>query len=191
MPLTFSASLKAARFRVHFLPQGRTTPPVPKRCRLGDTARCTSRIFRAPQLRSSRNGASAKKHLCHRPELLLRPRGAYLLFGVHFLLEASFGRLKLPSLRQNNSAKPERRTNGAFGQENYAFLGGGRISLQMSAADTYNAVCVFSLPKLFSAFQCQKLRLVLAHAEQQDRLRGKFVHMALRRGGREKSFVTT
>lgn len=49
-----------ARFRVHFLLQGRTTSLLPKRCRLGDIVRCTSRIFRASQLRSSRNRAAAK-----------------------------------------------------------------------------------------------------------------------------------
>ena len=75
---------------------------------------------------------------------------------------------------------------GVLGRKNYAFLGGR--SLQMSAADTFNAVCLFPLPEPFSfpTFQCQKLRLFLAHAAERVRLRGKFVHMALRRRRRRR-----
>ena len=80
---------------------------------------------------------------------------------------------------------------GVLGRKNYAFLGGR--SLQMSAADTFNAVCVFPLPEPFSfpTFQCQKLRLFLAHAAERVRLRGKFVHMALRRRRRRRRRVVS
>ena len=72
---------------------------------------------------------------------------------------------------------------GLFGQEKLCILGRREDLCKMSAADTYNAAArservserALFLPS-FPTFQCQKLRLVLAHAD----LRGEFVHAALR-----------
>ena len=68
----------------------------------------------------------------------------------------------------------------------------------MSAADTYNAVCVFALPEFpsFPTFQCQKLRLFLAHAAgSATARRGQICPHGLvaeeAASSREKSFVTT
>ena len=68
---------------------------------------------------------------------------------------------------------------GLFGQEKLCILGRREDLCKMSAADTYNAAArserASPFPS-FPTFQCQKLRLVLAHAD----LRGEFVHAALR-----------
>ena len=69
---------------------------------------------------------------------------------------------------------------GFLGRKNYAFSGGGRISArclpQIHIMRRPGANEPFSFLPSFPTFQCQKLRLVLAHAD----LRGEFVHAALR-----------
>ena len=80
---------------------------------------------------------------------------------------------------------------GFLGRKNYAFSGGGSISADVGRRYVrrgFGLPLVLRASELFSlpTFQCQKLRLFLAHAAERVRLRGKFVHMALRRRRRRR-----
>ena len=129
----------------------------------------------------------------HLPKLPSRPpeseRGAWLTcFSAFRALIPPRGIIrafKTPFPLSSPPQKQWRETGAAdkwgfLGRKNYAFSGGGRISarclpqIHIMRRPGASGRALF-LPS-FPTFQCQKLRLVLAHAD----LRGEFVHAALR-----------